>query len=112
MISFFAPQKIRPQIIAINHILIGANPFAETVIFQLQIRRAELTTDGLILCQLILGRSKLCYQRFDFCFQIGYSFLGFTQELFQLAFLLFLHDIFLRYDDKILKILFLNCHLR
>ncbi len=96
----------------VNHVLIAMKLITEPVIFLLQIRCTELTTDGLILCQFIFGRSKLCYQRFDFCFQIGYSFLGFTQELFQFAFQLFLHDIFLHCDDKILKILFLNYYLR
>ena len=41
-----------PQIIAGNHILIGAKSAAETVIFLLQIRCTELTSDGFVLCQL------------------------------------------------------------
>ena len=83
----------------------------KSIILLLQIRCAELTTDGLILCQFILGRSKLCYQRFDFCFQIGYGFLSFSQELFQIFLLLFLHHIFLCCCHQCLIILTLYSHL-
>ena len=39
-----ASTKEMPQIIAGNHILIGAKPFAEPIVFLLQIRCAELST--------------------------------------------------------------------
>lgn len=67
----FAATEVRPQIISGNHILIGAEPFSEPIIFLLQIRCAELPTDGLVLRQFFLNCCKLCHQRFDFCFQMG-----------------------------------------
>ena len=73
----------------------GSNPLTELIIFLLQIRCAELTTDGLVLFQFLLYRCKLCYQQLNFCFQISNGFLCFFQELFRLAFLLFLYHIFL-----------------
>ena len=109
--SSFVFVKIRPQIIAGNHIFIGANPLTEPIIFLLQIRCAKLTTDGLVLCQFLLYRCKLCYKRFNFCFQFGNGFLGFFQELFQLAFLLFLHYKFLCCCHQRLIVLTLYSHL-
>lgn len=76
------PREIRPQIVAGNHILIGAKSATEPVIFLLQIRCAELTTDGLILCQFCLDCREFRYQQFDFHLQIGNGFLGILQELF------------------------------
>ena len=107
----FALGKVPPQIIAENDIFIGANPLTEPIIFLLQIRCAELTTDGLVLSQLILGRSKLCHQRFYFYFQIGNGFPGFLQELFQLAILLFLCNKLLCNSYQRLIIFTLDNHL-
>ena len=95
----------------VNHVLIAMKLITEPVIFLLQIRCAELTTDGLILCQFLLYRCKLCYKRFNFCFQFGNGFLGFFQKLFQLAFLLFLHHKFLCYCHQRLIVLTLYSHL-
>lgn len=100
-----------PQIIAGNHVLIGAESAAEMVIFLFQIRCAELTTDGFVLCQLRLDRRQLCGQRLNFCFQIGNRFLRFFQQFLQLALLLFLHHILLRRCDEILVILTINGNL-
>ena len=60
----------------------------------------------------VLIAMKLITEPVIFLLQIRCTELGFTQELFQFAFQLFLHDIFLHCDDKILKILFLNYYLR
>lgn len=74
-IPCFLP-KYDHRVIARKHIFISAKPLMETVIFLLQIRFAELTTDGLVLRQLCLDRSEFRYQRFDFGLQIYNGFLA------------------------------------
>ena len=54
--------EIPPQIVPGNHILIGTNPLAGTVIFLLQIRCAELATDGFVFCQFLGSRIQFCFQ--------------------------------------------------
>ena len=62
----------------------GSNPLTELIIFLLQIRCAELTTDGLVLFQFLLYRCKLCYQQLNFVFRSAMVFFASFRSFFGL----------------------------
>lgn len=93
-----------PQIVAGNYILIGAKSATETVIFLLQIRSAELTTDGLVFGQFLGCRCQfpceICNGAFQFCYQLVCGIQGFLQS----GLFLFLCDMLLRRCDDHIEI--------
>ena len=74
------PWKIRPQIIPRNYSFIATELTTKITIFLLQVRRAKLTTNGLVLCQFF-GRCS------DLRFQLAYHFHCYIQSFLQFGFL-------------------------